>query len=341
MAVFDTAFLKLGVYICYDRHFPEYLRALALAGAELVVVPQAGAIDEWPEGLYEAELRVAAFQNGYFAALCHRVGEEEKLTFAGVEGRDVYNITAPFEAGGETVIAGRVEARDSERAATVFFTCRDDVWRPKPGAPVFEGLQDPCVARIAGELLKFAMSGQLYRGSKPVMWSVVERTALIVADSIGRDPRHAASQSFRPEDAARLFVGNAHMAAMMYFAPEAGIDLDEHICRTVALVLGPMIDRFGAKKMLVLTISLVAIHAFLLAETQYLWENATYVKVMLAAWVLLGPVTMVCMIALAMTICSGPTSATQFAIYMSLANLGSSAGSKTTSTASRLPIPRR
>ena len=97
----------------------------------------------------------------------------------------------------------------------------------------------------------------------------------------------------------------------------------------VALALGPMIDRFGAKRMLVLTISLVAVHAFLLAETQYLWENATYVKVMLAAWVLLGPVTMVCMIALAMTICAGTISATQFAIYMSLANLGSSAGSKT------------
>jgi PAT family beta-lactamase induction signal transducer AmpG len=97
----------------------------------------------------------------------------------------------------------------------------------------------------------------------------------------------------------------------------------------VALVLGPMIDRFGAKRMLVLTISLVAIHAFLLAQTQYLWENTGYVKVMLAAWVLLGPVTMVCMIALAMTICASATSATQFAIYMSLANLGASAGSKT------------
>jgi PAT family beta-lactamase induction signal transducer AmpG len=97
----------------------------------------------------------------------------------------------------------------------------------------------------------------------------------------------------------------------------------------VALAMGPLIDRFGAKRMLVLTISLVAVHAFLLAETQYLWENATYVKVMLAAWVLLGPVTMVCMIALAMTICAGTISATQFAIYMSLANLGSSAGSKT------------
>ena len=96
-----------------------------------------------------------------------------------------------------------------------------------------------------------------------------------------------------------------------------------------ALVLGPMIDRFGAKRMLILTVSLVAMHAFLLAETQYLWENTTYVRVMLSAWVLLGPVTMVCMIALAMAICQSATSATQFAIYMSLANLGSSAGSKT------------
>jgi N-carbamoylputrescine amidase len=40
-------------------------------------------VGEWPEGLYEAEVRVAAFQNGYFVALCNRVGEEERLTFAG------------------------------------------------------------------------------------------------------------------------------------------------------------------------------------------------------------------------------------------------------------------
>jgi N-carbamoylputrescine amidase len=59
------------------------MRALALAGAELVVVPQAGAVGEWPDGLYEAELRVAAFQNGYFTALCNRVGAEECLDFAG------------------------------------------------------------------------------------------------------------------------------------------------------------------------------------------------------------------------------------------------------------------
>ncbi len=81
--VFDTRVGTIGVSICYDRHYPEYMRALALSGAELVVVPQAGAVGEWPEGLYEAELQVAAFQNGYFTALCNRVGSEECLNFAG------------------------------------------------------------------------------------------------------------------------------------------------------------------------------------------------------------------------------------------------------------------
>ncbi len=83
MPVYRTAAGRVGVAVCYDRHYPEVMRSLGLQGAELVVVPQAGAAGEWPDGLFEAELRVAAFQNGYFTALANRVGREGDLEFAG------------------------------------------------------------------------------------------------------------------------------------------------------------------------------------------------------------------------------------------------------------------
>jgi N-carbamoylputrescine amidase len=81
--VYQTSVGRIGVAICYDRHYPEYMRALGVAGAEVVCIPQAGGIGEWPEGMYEAEVRTASFQNGYFTALCNRVGKEEKVMFAG------------------------------------------------------------------------------------------------------------------------------------------------------------------------------------------------------------------------------------------------------------------
>lgn len=61
----------------------------------------------------------------------------EKIRFEGTNGRDVYNISAPFEDDGEMVIAGRVEARDSEQSDIYFFVERDGVWHPREGAPVF------------------------------------------------------------------------------------------------------------------------------------------------------------------------------------------------------------
>ncbi len=96
----------------------------------------------------------------------------------------------------------------------------------------------------------------------------------------------------------------------------------------LALSIGPAIDRMGAKRMMLLAVSLLCIHAFLIAETQHLWENSLYVRVMLSIWVMMLPVVMVTALALAMAICKSVNSATQFAIYMSVANLGHSAGSK-------------
>lgn len=81
--VYDTDVGRLGVAICYDRHYPEYLRALALQGAELVAVPQAGTVGEWTENVYESELQIASFQHGFFGAMANRVGQEEEMLFAG------------------------------------------------------------------------------------------------------------------------------------------------------------------------------------------------------------------------------------------------------------------
>jgi len=96
----------------------------------------------------------------------------------------------------------------------------------------------------------------------------------------------------------------------------------------LALSIGPLIDRMGAKRMMLLAASLLCIHALLIAQTQHLWQNSLYVRAMLSIWVMMLPVVMVTALALAMAICKSVNSATQFAVYMSVANLGHSAGSK-------------
>ena len=95
----------------------------------------------------------------------------------------------------------------------------------------------------------------------------------------------------------------------------------------IAVCLGPLIDRFGIKKTSMISVVLIFAHSLLLALTEHLWVNEDYVLVMLAVWVLLDPVTMVCAIAIGMSICTKRISATQFAVYMSAANLGASLGS--------------
>ncbi len=109
--VYETAVGRVGVATCYDRHFPEYLRALALQDAEVVAVPQAGTAGEWPDGMYESELRVASFQHGFFGAMANRVGREDNLLF---EGSSL--VTDPF---------GRVVAQAPSGQAIVLLASID------------------------------------------------------------------------------------------------------------------------------------------------------------------------------------------------------------------------
>jgi len=74
--VFQTAYCKLGVYICYDRHFPEGWRALALNGAEYIVNPSA-TVAGLSKYLWELEQPASAVANGVFIGAINRVGTEE------------------------------------------------------------------------------------------------------------------------------------------------------------------------------------------------------------------------------------------------------------------------
>jgi beta-ureidopropionase len=73
--VFDTAFAKVGVYICYDRHFPEGARALGLGGAEIVFNPSA-TVAGLSEYLWKLEQPAHAVANGYYVGAINRVGME-------------------------------------------------------------------------------------------------------------------------------------------------------------------------------------------------------------------------------------------------------------------------
>lgn len=73
--VFDTQFAKVGVYICYDRHFPEGARLLGLNGAEIVFNPSA-TVAGLSEYLWKLEQPAHAVANGYYVGAINRVGIE-------------------------------------------------------------------------------------------------------------------------------------------------------------------------------------------------------------------------------------------------------------------------
>ncbi len=73
--VFQTRYAKVGVYICYDRHFPEGARELGLNGAEIVFNPSA-TVAGLSEYLWKLEQPAHAVANGYFVGAINRIGTE-------------------------------------------------------------------------------------------------------------------------------------------------------------------------------------------------------------------------------------------------------------------------
>lgn len=87
--VFETAVGKVGVYICYDRHFPEGARALALNGAEIVFNPSA-TVAGLSEHLWKLEQPAHAVANAYFLGAINRVGTEQPWAIGEFYGQSYF-----------------------------------------------------------------------------------------------------------------------------------------------------------------------------------------------------------------------------------------------------------
>ena len=87
--VFKTQFADVGVYICYDRHFPEGARALGLNGAEIVFNPSA-TVAGLSEYLWKLEQPAHAVANGYFVGAINRVGREQPWNIGEFYGQSYF-----------------------------------------------------------------------------------------------------------------------------------------------------------------------------------------------------------------------------------------------------------
>lgn len=107
--VFDTPFGKIGIVVCFDRHYPESIRTEALKGVNLILVPTANITDE-PDELFQWEIKVQAYQNSVGIAMCNRTGAEGAVTFSGrsiVAGPD--GETLALAGGDEAMLYAEIE----------------------------------------------------------------------------------------------------------------------------------------------------------------------------------------------------------------------------------------
>ena len=114
--VFDTKLGKIGIVVCFDRHYPESIRTEALRGADLVIVPTANTTAE-PSELFLWEIRIQAFQNSVNIAMCNRCGTEDQMNFSGESIVVDYQGNTKATGGhGETLLIAEVNLTEASIA---------------------------------------------------------------------------------------------------------------------------------------------------------------------------------------------------------------------------------
>jgi beta-ureidopropionase len=127
--VFTTRYARIGVYICYDRHFPEGARILGLNGAEIVFNPSA-TVAGLSEYLWELEQPAHAVANGYFVAAINRVGHEAPWKIGEFYGKSYFcnprgKIIAQASRDKDEVLVSDLNLEEIDQARTTWQFFRD------------------------------------------------------------------------------------------------------------------------------------------------------------------------------------------------------------------------
>jgi beta-ureidopropionase len=138
--VFQTRYARIGVYICYDRHFPEGARILGLNGAEIVFNPSA-TVAGLSEYLWELEQPAHAVANGYFVAAINRVGTEAPWKIGEFYGKSYFcnprgKIVAQASRTKDEVLVADLNLDEITEVRTVWQFFRDR--RPETYSPIAE-----------------------------------------------------------------------------------------------------------------------------------------------------------------------------------------------------------
>jgi predicted amidohydrolase len=114
--VYDTPWGKIGLVVCFDRHYPESIRTCALRGAVLILIATANTMAE-PRDVFECELRAAAFQNGLYIAMCNRIGREGDSVFCGESLLvDPHGAVLAKAGDGEELLIAQIDPAQSRMA---------------------------------------------------------------------------------------------------------------------------------------------------------------------------------------------------------------------------------
>lgn len=142
LPVFELPFARVGIIICYDNHFPELARCLAVDGAELLLAPHAARFGAWPEDLAARQQAVArnkamwrmlhgcrAYDNGVYVGVCNDAGRSA-LELTGVEANHAGGCLVVDPTG---AVVAESQSLDIAEEMIVVSLEADAVARPRRG----------------------------------------------------------------------------------------------------------------------------------------------------------------------------------------------------------------